>query len=919
MNMPDFENMSPEEAMRWMESLAKRQGANAEEFLTSADDEIDELDADTVVDEPGYTPFGEKPKPKQEAAQSAAPEPEPDPEPEPEPDPTPDPPAPAAAPTGGGTPDFDNMSPEETLRWMESLAKRQGAKSEEFLTTADDEIDEVDANTVVDEPGYTPFGEKPKPKDEPAQSAPEPEPEPVAEPAAEEDLDWLSSLAGDDADDDMPDLGDLDTLAADLEGALGASEEAEAQAAQEEADAMAWLEGLTSDPTEPEPAEETPEPTAASDDEPLGAGVDSMEWLESLARRQGVKDEELLTGGNMQIPDAPDEGDDKTTQYEAYDVDEEGTGEPVAEQNTEDWLSGLAQGDDTPTESPPDWLGGLDDDTTELEYELDEEYYEDDDEADYIENDAEEYMDASDPAAWLGDMADDPDVQQRVGFDPDPEPEPAAESGDDIADMLNRGETPDAESLQAWMGSKMDELLSSPPLPIDEDEDEADAPEPVAEADDPDATPVPGEIPDWLQQMQPTEDAETESAGEMDPFALDPDDPDAEQVFEESPVTDAYDAKMPGSFTGSDADPDEMSAQEAGMPDFLAMEDTDNASDIFAEDDVAALSEDISAPDVPDMPDWLREDIPMDGESLADIFDTGEEDAIEEEPEPAPRSDEVDEDLVARFSPEGGDFEEDPWVQAIREEQEYNYQTDTLPQWYEERIDDPEILAKFQALEGDALAEVELPDEDDLDAGEREPIPDWFNAATTEAATAEAIPDDVPGWLMEDIGGDENMPDWLADADTSDVDEEDVPAWLTEPLPDDEETIEDTPKPAPPIETVEETPEPQPDAVATQAPQPASSPVPVPAAAQQIDVNEAFNTARQRIESEDIGGAMAEYEAVIRANTRLDEVVADVQGVLKKKDHKDNAAAHRVLGDALMRQGKLQEALNTYRRALNLL
>ena len=42
-------------------------------------------------------------------------------------------------------------------------------------------------------------------------------------------------------------------------------------------------------------------------------------------------------------------------------------------------------------------------------------------------------------------------------------------------------------------------------------------------------------------------------------------------------------------------------------------------------------------------------------------------------------------------------------------------------------------------------------------------------------------------------------------------------------------------------------------------------------------------------------------------------------GVLKKKDHKDNAAAHRVLGDALMRQGKLQEALNTYRRALNLL
>ena len=45
------------------------------------------------------------------------------------------------------TPDFDSMSPEEMMAWMESLAKRQGAE-EGFTTSADVEIAEVDPDTV---------------------------------------------------------------------------------------------------------------------------------------------------------------------------------------------------------------------------------------------------------------------------------------------------------------------------------------------------------------------------------------------------------------------------------------------------------------------------------------------------------------------------------------------------------------------------------------------------------------------------------------------------------------------------------------------------------------------------------------------------------------------------------------------------
>ena len=57
---PDFENMSPEEMMRWMESLAKRQGADPTSFTTDADLEIEEVsEDDSRLEETGeYIPYG---------------------------------------------------------------------------------------------------------------------------------------------------------------------------------------------------------------------------------------------------------------------------------------------------------------------------------------------------------------------------------------------------------------------------------------------------------------------------------------------------------------------------------------------------------------------------------------------------------------------------------------------------------------------------------------------------------------------------------------------------------------------------------------------------------------------------------------------------------------------------------------------
>jgi predicted negative regulator of RcsB-dependent stress response len=57
------------------------------------------------------------------------------------------------------------------------------------------------------------------------------------------------------------------------------------------------------------------------------------------------------------------------------------------------------------------------------------------------------------------------------------------------------------------------------------------------------------------------------------------------------------------------------------------------------------------------------------------------------------------------------------------------------------------------------------------------------------------------------------------------------------------------------------------------------------------------------------------YEGLIRAQVNVDDVVDDLSSL--SRQHRDNPLVFRILGDGLMRQGKLQQALDTYRQALN--
>jgi predicted Zn-dependent protease len=58
-----------------------------------------------------------------------------------------------------------------------------------------------------------------------------------------------------------------------------------------------------------------------------------------------------------------------------------------------------------------------------------------------------------------------------------------------------------------------------------------------------------------------------------------------------------------------------------------------------------------------------------------------------------------------------------------------------------------------------------------------------------------------------------------------------------------------------------------------------------------------------------------QYETLINASQQLQEVVNDLKSLVSEKA--DMPRARRLLGDAYMRQGRLQEALEAYRSALN--
>ena len=81
----------------------------------------------------------------------------------------------------------------------------------------------------------------------------------------------------------------------------------------------------------------------------------------------------------------------------------------------------------------------------------------------------------------------------------------------------------------------------------------------------------------------------------------------------------------------------------------------------------------------------------------------------------------------------------------------------------------------------------------------------------------------------------------------------------------------------------------------------------------------AIFSARDKVKAENLADALLDYETLLGTTAGLQWVVHDMRALIAQEQYRDKPAVHRVLGDALMRQGYLNAALNVYRHALSLL
>jgi chemotaxis protein histidine kinase CheA len=772
--------------MAWLESLAKRQGANPDELVTSANLDIPTPPADTVVDEPGYTPGYDtgKAKPAQAEPPKAVP-PKPPIEPV-KPAAVPAMPEPVAstAPTDSSDDLLGGMDP---LAWLESLAARQGANPDELITAANLDIPQPSADAVVDEPGYVdydPFGgaraaEAPRVAETPSA----PQPVASAAPSGGSDdvlggmdpLAWLESLAkrqGANPDELVtggtlelpPEKATIDQ-ATHVDFAVPAKEEPAPAMSVEEA---AELLGVGT----------TASGTPITDD-PLG-GMDPLAWLESLAKRQGANPDELVTGGTLELPPTPAE--QVAPDYSPFAATDM-TGATMAPESALSWLEELAKDQApslegisfeaivTPAETTPREAGGMSNDINEVQ-------------------------------AWLDSQARDLELTREA---------------------LEREET--GEDL------------------------------PPAEA---------AELPSWLVES-------------------------ISQIPAAAPAT-------------------------------------------------PALSNDIVTPVAPsDLPSWLAEPeaepaLDFDTDFMQSLAAAAPPSAVPSTPPPgeaAPPPAEI-EAITRPTSP----AEVDSWAEALDEEYERRLAgDDSVPDWYMEALARAESEVPMREESISEMPTVRIEDQSTTilrPAAAPEPaaaMPDWLSAAA-EPDEAAALQGEIPDWLRSMSPAETPAPaaapvdatatDWLAGVDA--VDETEIPDWLRPAAPEKapepvQQPVQQAPTPQPePVKPAQPAPAAQP--AAQKAPEPARpEPVRMPPAATPAEYRERLQKAREQTANNQYAASLEHYQALIDGSQLLEETRGDLRQL--SEQNPSDPKLRRLLGDTHMRLGDLQAALDSYRSALD--
>ena len=381
-------------------------------------------------------------------------------------------------------------------------------------------------------------------------------------------------------------------------------------------------------------------------------------------------------------------------------------------------------------------------------------------------------------------------------------------------------------------------------------------------------------------------------------------------------------------------------------------------------------------PATDDAPSWLKNrDTEEEQPTPVSVDETPDwlKDIDQEEKRPEPAADETamwlknldqTESAPAQASAEPvieqpSSVEETPsWLKGLEEEDKpFEPAADETAMWFK-NLDQPEVAessidddmpAWMQNIEQQETTETEpaVHAEEVVQSSESE-LPSWLSELEKEEASIAppANAEDLPAWLRDDTGELIAEPDKIEPTRSTDwrpFEEPRQPEIIYSPPLDEPKepeivyspALEETPQPEPekPLPPVSFEP-PQQELVATPPPpqeqpkpeprpirKPPSKPTPAPEHEARPPVmpgvDQTLGSARSELSRSNIPGALDSYAKLIKKGRFLDEVIYDLRDALYR--YPVEVSIWQSLGDAYMRANRLQDALDAYTKAEELL
>jgi tetratricopeptide (TPR) repeat protein len=239
--------------------------------------------------------------------------------------------------------------------------------------------------------------------------------------------------------------------------------------------------------------------------------------------------------------------------------------------------------------------------------------------------------------------------------------------------------------------------------------------------------------------------------------------------------------------------------------------------------------------------------------------------------------------------------------------------------------DEDDVLA-WMAKDEESETETTIPVDEAVE--EASDLPDWLEGLDEEESKPPAVPggDDLPAWMQDETG------ELVAEPTKIE------PTQSTDWTPEEEKKVEvdkekeEIPPPATPTPASvadESEPAPEPEPVKKAAPEkkevkPAAPPEPYkePATRKttgmlEMPVDPVLGSARAELSRSNIPGALETYGKLIKKGRFLEEVIYDLRDALYR--YPVEVSIWQSLGDAYMRANQLQDALDAYTKAEELL